>query len=116
MTGMRLQVIEAWAPADRKPLILREGDRVTVGHRDTEWTTYRWCTGKDGTSGWVPLDYLVIDEYGNGTVTVDYSTEELHVKVDDVVAGYQTAGSWTWCVADDGAAGWVPNRSLSRLK
>ena len=115
MTGMRLLVIEDWVPADRKPLVLHEGDRVTVGHHDTEWTAYRWCTGEDGTSGWVPLDYLVIDEYGNGTVTVDYSTAELAVMVDDVVAGYQSAGSWTWCVADKGAAGWVPNRALSRV-
>ena len=115
MTGMRLRVIEEWAPADRQPLILREGDRVKVGHHDTEWTAYRWCTGDDGSTGWVPLDYLVIDEYGDGTVTVDYSTAELSVKVDDLVAGYQSAGSWTWCVAGDGGAGWVPNRALSRV-
>ena len=63
MTGIRLVVVEAWQPADRKPLILKEGDHVEVGHHDTEWTAYRWCTGDDGTSGWVPLDYLVIDEY-----------------------------------------------------
>ena len=87
MTGMRLRVIEEWAPADRKPLVLHEGDRVKVGHHDTEWTAYRWCTGDDGSTGWVPLDYLVIDEYGDGTVTVDYSTAELSVKVDDLVAG-----------------------------
>lgn len=36
MTGIRLRVIEAWHPAARKPLVLREGDRVEVGHRDTE--------------------------------------------------------------------------------
>ena len=28
MTGIRLVVVEAWHPADRKPLILKEGDRV----------------------------------------------------------------------------------------
>jgi hypothetical protein len=56
------------------------------------------------------------DEFGGGTVTVDYSTAELPVEVDAVVSGYQTAGSWTWCVADDGSAGWVPNRALSRAK
>ena len=115
MTGMRLRVIEEWIPADREPLVLREGDHVKVGHHDTEWTSYRWCTGEDGTTGWVPLDYLVIDEFGNGTVTVDYSTAELAVKVDDVVAGYQSAGSWTWCVSASGTAGWVPNRALSRV-
>ena len=61
MTGIRLVVVEAWHPDDRKPLILKEGDHVEVGHHDTEWTAYRWCTGEDGTSGWVPLDYLVIE-------------------------------------------------------
>jgi len=115
MTGMRLLAIEAWHPADRKPLVLREGDKVKVGHHDTEWTSYRWCTGEDTTAGWVPLDYLVIDDFGDGTVTVDYSTAELAVDIDDVVAGYQSAGSWTWCVANDGSEGWVPNRALSRL-
>lgn len=115
MTGIRLRVIEAWHPADRKPLVLEEGDKVKVGHHDTEWTSYRWCTGEDGTTGWVPLDYLVIDDFGDGTVTVDYSTAELAVEIDDVVAGYQSAGSWTWCVEDAGSAGWVPNRALSRL-
>ncbi len=115
MTGIRLSVIDAWHPADRKPLVLHEGDKVKVGHHDTEWTAYRWCTGGDETSGWVPLDYLVIDDYGDGTVTVDYSTVELAVEIGAVVAGYQSAGSWTWCVADNGSAGWVPNRALSRL-
>lgn len=115
MTGIRLLVVEAWHPADRRPLVLSEGDRVTVGRHDTEWTSYRWCIAADRTGGWVPLDYLVIDDDGTATVTAAYSTAELGVEVDAVVSGYQSAGDWTWCVADDGTAGWVPNRALVRL-
>ena len=114
MTGIRLLVIEAWQPAYRQPLVLYAGDRVTVGKHDTEWTSYRWCTNEAGTGGWVPHDYLVMDEDGTATSTVGYSTAELTVEVDAVVTGFQTAGDWTWCVADDGAEGWVPNRALGR--
>lgn len=114
MTGIRLLVVETWKPAYRRPLILTEGDRVKVGQHDTEWTSYRWCTNEAGTGGWVPHDYLVMDEDGTGVSTVNYSTAELSVEADAVVIGFQSAGDWTWCVADDGAEGWVPNRALCR--
>jgi hypothetical protein len=114
MTGIRLLVVEAWHPAYRRPLILSAGDRVTVGHQDTEWTSYRWCTNEAGTGGWVPHDYLVMEEDGTAIATANYSTAELTVEADAVVTGFQAAGDWTWCVADDGAEGWVPNRALSR--
>ena len=115
MTGIRLLVVEAWEPSHRIPLVLAAGDRVTVGQHDTEWTSYRWCTDAGGTGGWVPNDYLVLGDDGTATITVDYSTAELAVQPDAVVAGYQTAGDWTWCIAEDGSEGWVPNRALSRL-
>lgn len=115
MTGIRLLVVETWQPAYRRSLILSAGDRVTVGQQDTEWTSYRWCANEVGTGGWIPQDYLVMEENGTATSTVDYSTAELSVEADAIVAGFQAAGDWTWCVADDGAAGWVPNRALSRL-
>lgn len=114
MTGIHLLVIESWDPAPRRPLTLKPGDRLTVGDRDTEWTAYLWCISSDGTGGWVPQDYLVIADDGTATATADYSTVELAVNVGDVVAGYQSAGNWTWCVSEDGRAGWVPNRALSR--
>ncbi len=114
MTGIRLLVIETWQPAYRQPLILSAGDRVTVGQQDTEWTSYRWCKSAEGTGGWVPHDYLVIEEDGTATCTADYSTAELSVEADAVVTGFQAAGDWTWCVAADGSEGWVPNRALSR--
>ncbi len=114
MTGILLIVVEAWEPAPRRPLVLTAGDRVTVGDRDTEWTAYLWCLGSDGSGGWVPQDFLVMADDGTATVTADYSTVELAVKVGDVVAGYQSAGNWTWCVDQHGRAGWVPNRALSR--
>ena len=102
MTGIRLLVVEAWHPADRKPLILKEGDHVKVGHHDTEWTAYRWCTGDDGTSGWVPLDYLVIDEYGGGTVTVDYRLVRLELidRSDENPADLR----WVWLPVVAGTA------------
>ena len=115
MTGIRLLVVETWQPAYRRPLILSAGDRVTVGQQDTEWTSYRWCTNEAGTGGWVPHDYLVVEEDGTAISTVDYSTAELSVEADAVVTGFQAAGDWTWCVADNGDEGWVPNRALSRL-
>jgi hypothetical protein len=115
MTGISLLVVETWQPAYRRPLVLSAGDRVTVGQQDTEWTSYRWCTNEAGTGGWVPHDYLVMEEDGTATSTVHYSTAELSVEVDAVVTGFQAAGDWTWCVADNGAEGWVPNRALSRL-
>jgi len=114
MTGVEFLVIESWDPAPRRPLVLKRGDRVAVGNRDTEWTSYLWCAGPDGTGGWVPQEYLAMDDDATATVTVDYSTVELAVAPGDVVSGYQTTGNWTWCVAGDGGSGWVPNKALSR--
>jgi len=116
MTGVPLVVLEAWHPVPRRPLVLEAGDVVRMGERDTEWTAYLWCTGPDGTGGWVPRDYLVAEDDGSATVTVGYSTVELAAETGDVVSWYQTEGAWTWCVDAEGTAGWLPNRILGRLQ
>jgi hypothetical protein len=115
MTGISLIAVEAWEPAPRRPLVLHPGDRVTVGDRDTEWTAYLWCTARNGASGWVPQDYILMADDGSATATIEYSTIELPVEIGDIVSGYQSAGNWTWCVDDEGRAGWVPNRALNRV-
>jgi len=112
MTGIAYTVDEPWQPADRAALVLAAGARVRVGRVDDEWTAYRWCVSSGGVGGWVPHDYLHMEDDDTATIVVDYSTAELRVRPGDVVMGYQSAGGWTWCVGRDGAEGWVPNRVL----
>ena len=99
---------------DRPPLVVRPGDVVQVGERDTEWPAFVFVAAPDGT-GWVPARHIDIDG-SVGIVRVGYDTAELpavsgesvHVLEDDPESG------WSWCRNDDGRQGWVPHRALAR--
>lgn len=66
-----------------------------------------------GGSGWVPERHLSMDR-PLARVVHAYDTQELAASSgatlklieDDPESG------WSWCVRDDGQAGWIPRRAL----
>ncbi len=101
-----------WTASQKHPIVVSEGDRVTVGRRDDEWTDYRWCVAETGETSWLPVSILEIREDGTGVALRDYSAAELTVGAGDVVEVEERIAGWSWCVTESGRAGWVPDRVL----
>jgi hypothetical protein len=102
------QVTTAYTAVYADPIVLKAGDAVQVGERDTEWPAFIWCVGPDGRAGWT-LD-AVIEQVaeGLGRARVDYSARELTVVVGDRLTVEESAGGWLWVVNERGERGWVP--------
>ncbi|GAB6937594.1 SH3 domain-containing protein [Isoptericola variabilis] len=97
----------------RPPLRVAPGDEVRVGDRDDTWPAFVFVTTGDDGSGWVPARYLD-DARPVAVVRTAYDTQELAVAEGDSVevAADDPESGWSWCVAGDGRAGWVPHRAL----
>jgi len=98
---------------DRAPLVIKPGDVVQVGDRDTEWPAFVFVTASRGT-GWVPGRHLDIDG-SVGTCRVAYDTTELPAVAGesvDVIEDDAESG-WSWCRNAGGREGWIPHRVLT---
>lgn len=95
------------------PIVLQSGDRVAVGRRDSEWTSWLWCTDASGVSGWVPEAVLAIQGDGAATVGQDYSSMELTVRAGQRVVGFKHIDGWVWCRNEQNEEGWIPSSVLA---
>jgi Variant SH3 domain len=97
-----------------EPLVLAKGDIVRIGREfkeDPEWRDWIACTDQNGSTGWVPKQYLDIS--GNqGTALHDYSAAELNVTSGDVVIIHRMANGWAWSEKTTGERGWIPIRNI----
>ncbi|MFI2102524.1 SH3 domain-containing protein [Isoptericola sp. NPDC019693] len=98
----------------RAPVRVAPGDEVRVGDRDDTWPAFVFVTTQEG-SGWVPERHLD-DGRPVAVVRTAYDTQELAVTAGETVemAADDPGSGWSWCVAGDGRAGWVPHRALGR--
>jgi hypothetical protein len=120
----RAWVVARHAPSSADPVSLRAGDPVTVGHRDSRWPEYLWCTGPDGRQGWVherflQLPCVPVETGGAAGVTLaarDYDAAELDVRVGDGLYVLEEAGGWFYVERDDGSRGWLPVECVAPVK
>ena len=89
------------------PIVIRMGDELALGERDTEYGGWIWCTHPDGRSGWVP-DSLLVIEGTVGRALRDYSAQELTARAGEVVEIGEAHAGWVWAIDSRGASGWLP--------
>src|SRR5215207_6877662 len=53
-----MRVVREYIAQYPDPISVQAGARVVVGADDPEFPGWRWCTGPDGRSGWVPEQLL----------------------------------------------------------
>jgi hypothetical protein len=108
-----MRVVAAWEPPDREVLVVRAGDTVAVGRRDSEWPEFLWCENEHGVGAWVPQQYLESFDVPTTRLTDDYSATELAVEPGDLVEATRSAGGRRWCIHRDGTEGWLPEKVLT---
>ncbi len=109
---MRARAPQGHEVPDRPPLILSEGESVTVGERNTTWPSFVFVVASHG-EGWVPSRHLSADS-GAAVVEVGYDTTELALVAGQEVSVLERddESGWWWCLAHDGSVGWVPVNAL----
>jgi hypothetical protein len=105
--GEKCQVSLSYEAVYPDPLIVKAGEKLSVGQNDTQWPDWVWCTDPNGKSGWMPESYL--DRTGSqGLARRDYDATELSASAsEELVAHYEESG-WIWCTNRWGQSGWIP--------
>ena len=94
------------------PLIVKIGEELNVGKRDSQWPAFIWCTNRDGMSGWVPEKYLDRNDQ-RAIARSDYSTAELTVAVGEKVTVEREDSGWYWVKNRSGQVGWIPAENVA---
>lgn len=95
------------------PIVLRKGDPVSLGKRDTDFPGWIWATSSiDGKSGWVPEQFLAT-ENGETRSLSDYSARELSAEEGEIVSVVEELLGWALVETQDGALGWLPVSHLA---
>ncbi|MFZ5980351.1 MAG: SH3 domain-containing protein [Candidatus Zixiibacteriota bacterium] len=104
-------VIKSYRTAYPDPLIIKKGERLTVGEKESEWTGWTWCTNAKGKSGWAPESYLSVK--GDTAVSrCDYDATELTVAAGEKLTVLGEESGWVRAAKADGATGWVPRECV----
>jgi hypothetical protein len=107
-------VIKAHTTDFPNPLILKAGDILKTEPKKTEWPGWVWCTEKDGNSGWIPANYLEI-ENNTARMRCDYNATELTAQIGDILNVLDEESSWYWCVTPRGSKGWIPKDNVEPI-
>jgi uncharacterized protein YgiM (DUF1202 family) len=105
------RVIAAYKSAYPEPLVVRAGEPLTIGQKESEWPGWLWCTTQEGKSRWVPESY--VERQGDsGIARCHYEATELSVEAgEELIVGREESG-WLWCTNQAGQSGWVPAEHL----
>jgi len=106
------EVHTAYTSAYPDPITFDKGDKLLVGKRDTEWPGWMWCEAPNGTSGWVPEQFIEFDN-DSARAVCDYTARELTAKIGDHITVHKTINGWAWGELSTGETGWLPLRNLT---
>lgn len=109
------RVIGDYQLAFPDPLIIRAGEKLSIGEKKSSWPGWIWCTNGKGHSGWVPERYL--ERKGKtGLALYDYDATELSVSAGEELALGKGESGWIWCTNQKGKSGWVPAEHVEKLQ
>ncbi|MHA2398126.1 MAG: SH3 domain-containing protein [Promethearchaeota archaeon] len=101
------KVIVEYKTPFSNPLIIKKGENIIVEEKESEWPGWLWCRNKQNNCGWVPTNYLRIQD-NNCIALQDYDATELTVSIgEDLFIEKQESG-WIWASNKEGKKGWVP--------
>jgi hypothetical protein len=86
---------------------VREGDSLTVGHRNQQHPAFVWCTAQDGHHGWVAEEYLEMVGGRGAVARRDYDSAHLTVVEGELLEVVERVNDYVLCRNAHGARGWV---------
>lgn len=109
------RVIRSYQSTSTDPIVMKEGDRLQVEDKPTDWDGWVWCLHSSGKNSWVPGIYL--NREGNNTALAlqDYNATELSVREGQELEIFNEVAGWYWCRNGDGKSGWVPAENIKLI-
>ncbi len=86
---------------------MREGDSLSVGHRNQQHPAFVWCASEDGRHGWVPEEYIEVGAGRNAVARRAYDSAHLTVTAGEALEVLEQAGDYLLCRNAHGVEGWV---------
>jgi uncharacterized protein YgiM (DUF1202 family) len=114
-SGDRVRVVTAYQTPFPDPLVIRAGESLTLGRRQSDWAGWVWCTGQTGHSGWVPEAYLDRQQGNLALANRDYDATELSAAVGETLTVHKAESGWVWCTDPHGRQGWIAAAYVARL-
>ncbi len=109
-------VVKKYITEYEYPLIVSEGDVLTLGGHDTQWVGWVWCWNAAGKGGWVAERFLATNSGDTiGTMLQDYNATELMVNVGETLTVQSEESGWLWCANERGQQGWIPAENVKPL-
>lgn len=110
---MTVRVNKFYRTKYKDPLLLKEGDIVTLGEDEKEekWSGWVWATFEN-LSGWIPKQKVKITSGCNGIILGNYSAKELDIDIGDTVNVLDEMNGWLWVKhPKTNAEGWIPKEN-----
>ncbi len=114
MPPHKARTVSAHKASYLDPIKLGKGDSVSLGKEDDEYPGWIWAIARDGKSGWVPIELLVIE----GKIAIAkkaYDATELDMAPEVEVEVLRELNGWSEVTDDSGRRGWIPSSALEKL-
>ena len=104
----RVRVTTSCTREQVQEIRIREGDSLSVGHRNQQHPAFVWSATEDGHHGWVPEEYIVMTRGRDAVARRDYDSTHLTVVTGETLEVVEQVGDYLLCRNAGGVAGWVP--------
>ena len=111
----RVRVVSSCTSEQVQEIRFREGDGLTVGHRNQQHPAFVWCATADGHQGWVPEDYIELGAAHDAVARRAYDSTHLTVGADETLEVLDQVGDYLLCRTAAGVEGWVPTACAEEI-
>jgi hypothetical protein len=108
----RVRVQTACTREQVQELRIHEGDALSVGHRNQQHPAFIWSAAEDGHHGWVPEEYIEMQNGRDAVARRDYDSTHLTVAGGETLEVLEQVGDYLFCRNAAGVEGWVPERCV----
>ena len=108
-------VIRDHVAAYPEPLIVKNGEELSITTKQSEWPGWLWCVNSADRGGWVPEAWInrTEDESGGGgRMLRDYDAAELNAHIGERLIIELAEAGWLWCIKEPGERGWIPQQCV----
>ncbi|MBI9067594.1 MAG: hypothetical protein JEZ09_09905 [Salinivirgaceae bacterium] len=106
-----LIVIKEYKSEFPNPISFKKGEKVLIESKETNYKGWVWVTVKNENSGWVPEQFLKI-ENDEGTTLVNYNAIELNISIGEKLELVNEVNGWYWVENVKGNLGWIPKENV----
>lgn len=104
----RVRVVTSCMREQVQEIRFRDGDSLSVGHRNQQHPAFIWAATEDGHHGWVPEEYVEMRGASNAVARRGYDSTHLTVGSDETLEVLEQVGDYLLCRNAADVTGWVP--------